>query len=142
MSKIKRKYVEKYLHGINTEVLNNNKIIYGTNDYSKHLLDPNGQDRNISFSTDFLNGDIITIKNIGSNNNLIITSITPNKQIRPDEQIQFYYYNNTWSIYSNEFKDGYLESDSNGDLMPRDDVSNTSDCLLELDNNSDLMPKL
>ena len=116
MSKIKRKYIEKYLHGINLEVLNDNKTIYGTNDYSKHLLDPNGQDRNITFSTDFLNGDIITIKNIGSSNNLIVTNVS-NKQIRPSEQISFYYYNNNWSIFSNEYE--YFELDDNGDLMPK-----------------------
>ena len=115
MSKIKRKYVEKYLYGINKETLTTLKLIF-KNDYSKQFLDPNGADRNVGFSGDFLTGDIFEIKNIGTNYNLTVTSITPNKIIHPGEKVGFFYDGSDWNIADDEYV--FFELDSNGDLMP------------------------
>jgi len=106
MSKIRRRYIEKYLYGINKEVLSSDKVIY-VDDYSQHYLDPNGSTRNVSFSGTFTKGDTYKIKNIGSTSStLIIASITPNKTIHPNEVVEFYFDGTNWNVGSN---DGTLE---------------------------------
>ncbi len=116
MSKIKRKYTENYLYGINKETLTTFKLIYSTA-FSQQYLDPNGGDRDVSFSgTTFKSGDTFEIKNIGTNYNLNVISISPTKSIRPGELIKFFYDGNNWNIASNEYL--FLELDENGDLMP------------------------
>ncbi len=115
MSKIRRRYIEKYLYGINKEVLSSDKIIY-VDDYSQHYLDPNGTSRNVSFSGTFTKGDTYKIKNIASDNSILtVTSITPNITIYPDEIIEFFYDGTNWNVSN---FGGLLELDEDGNLMP------------------------
>jgi len=113
VSKIKRKYLESFLYGFTLETLTANKTITPSNN-SKYIFDPNGVTRDITFTGDFQNGDIISIKNNGINNlNITNTSTIIHKH----EKFDFIFSGSNWYIIN---ASGLFDIDENGDLMPKD----------------------
>ncbi len=102
MSKLKRRYMEKYLYGINKETLSATKQI-GPMDHSQQFLDPNSGNRNIEFVGSFTSGDTFRIKNTATtgSNYLLITSITPNETIESGKRTDIYYDGTGWNVASN-----------------------------------------
>ena len=138
MSKIKRSYFEKFLYGVNYEILSSNKTITNT-DYSKHILDPNGSARDVTFTGNFIIGDSIIVRNDGTSNyNLTVTNTST--IIHSKESIEFCWTGSVWKVISNEYdEEGLFDVDENGDMSPVSSIN--SDSNFELDGNDNIMPK-